>query len=973
MKTGFVTRLFIHLRVLALICASFIAAPAHSQDNSVPSLLSQAQTGNVEAMTLLADAYRTGQGVARDPAEALRWYEQAAAKGDSYGLFYVGMLLKDRQRPGDLDRALKAFERVLPQYRKALGRDHPELAYIYNQIGIVEEIRFNFAKALDAYRKGYEIRRKALGERHVETADMLNNVANTLQLLGRLDEAREAYRKVLSIYGDKHGNLPITLTNLGALERKSGNFAKAYDLYRQALRLRSQQQPPDPAALADIHYNIAFIKMQLGLIDDALRADDEALKLYNEAFGPDHPMVATVQTIRSGLLERMGRIDEALAAGRQALAIREASLGPDHPETATSRSNLAVVLATAGKIEEALAENEKALAQYARFYGPASPDAARVLQNIASLELDRGNYEEALARAVKSIAIRSTGAGLDATPTSYGLLANMMAKQENPVGARLFSKLVINAAQGMREAIGADGTLSAKVDQSFAGPFDYLTDQLTAEGAFSEAQFVASLLKTREFADYTRGGTASLPRVRLLPSEEKLAKSFTALFSPSRNLIRRINAEAKKEPGTSRDRKLQALETELDKAYARLATDVASLFASTEEARRAGQTERLALNERYAADLQKDLARYGTDVALYQAIATDKTLHLFLTAPGRDTIHHEVAIARGDLARMVQDAVTSVETRAEDTDAKLARLYDLLMRPVEADLVAAKPRVLMLNLAGFLRYVPYAALKSEHGYLIEDYALALSTPAAETRFDLPDRRPPTAAGFGVSLAHEGFAALPGVARELEAIFSGSDGTGSLQGEPQLDKSFDVSSLKAALRKKPRYLHIASHFRFEPGNEDNSFLLLGAGERLGLGALKDDPDLRFSGVDLLTLSACETARGGGAEGEEIESLGALAQQNGASAVMATLWQIADESTASLMADFYQGRVAEGLDKATALQRAQIAMIKGKPATEIASRGDRAMTLVDGVEPAASLASRTSHPYYWSAFILMGNWR
>ncbi|MBL8908003.1 MAG: tetratricopeptide repeat protein [Rhizobiales bacterium] len=970
------SRLLPLLWALSLLVAMLFAAPAYPQDYSIPSLLSQARSGNVEAMTLLGDAYRLGQGVDPSPAEALRWYEQAAAAGDGYGLFYMGMLLKDRQQPGDLDRAMKAFERVLPIYRKALGPNHPQLALVYNQIGIVEGIRNNFAGALAAYRKGYVIRRKALGQRNVETAGMLNNIGNALQSLGKLDEARKAYREVLAIYGENDVDLSITLMNLGALERKSGNFAAAHDLYRQALRLRLQQKPRDPAALGDIHYNIGFMELELGLIDDALAAEDEALQHYREAFGNDHPMVATVQNIRAGLLERMGRIDEALAAVRQALAIREASFGPDHPETATSRSNLAVVLAAAGETEEALAEDHKALAQYEKLYGPANPEAARVLQNIAALEYDRGRMEESLAQAVKSIAIRSADTSLDATPASYAILANLMMKQENPVGARLFSKLIINAAQGLREAVDADATLSARVDQSFTAPFDYLTDQLTAEGAFSEAQFVASLLKTRELADYTRGGakpSSSLARVKLLPSEEKLARSFTALFAPAHTLIRRIRSELRKKPGTERDRKLRSLEADLDKAYAKLAADVASLFASAEQARRAGQAERLALNARYADELAKELARFGGGVALYQAIATDRALHLFVTAPGRETIHREVSIARGDLARMVRGTVASVETRAADADDRLARLHELLIAPVSADLIAANPRVLMLNLSGFLRYVPYAALKSEHGYLVEDYALALYTPGADPALVQPDPPSAAAAGFGVSMAHESFPPLPGVARELESIFTGADAIGPLDGKPRLDKAFDAPALKAALRDKPRYLHIASHFRFLPGNESKSFLLLGTGEHLGLGQLRADPELRFAGVDLLTLSACETARGGGAEGEEIESFGALAQHNGASAVLATLWQIADESTATLMADFYHGRVAGGLDKATALQRAQIAMITGKPATEIASRGERSMTLVEGAEPAGDTASPTSHPYYWSAFILMGDWR
>ncbi len=77
--------------------------------------------------------------------------------------------------------------------------------------------------------------------------------------------------------------------------------------------------------------------------------------------------------------------------------------------------------------------------------------------------------------------------------------------------------------------------------------------------------------------------------------------------------------------------------------------------------------------------------------------------------------------------------------------------------------------------------------------------------------------------------------------------------------------------------------------------------MGTGGALTLASLRSDRDISFKGVDLLTLSACETARGGGSEGEEIESFGALAQAKGASAVMATLWQIADQSTARLMAD------------------------------------------------------------------------
>ena len=89
-------------------------------------------------------------------------------------------------------------------------------------------------------------------------------------------------------------------------------------------------------------------------------------------------------------------------------------------------------------------------------------------------------------------------------------------------------------------------------------------------------------------------------------------------------------------------------------------------------------------------------------------------------------------------------------------------------------------------------------------------------------------------------------------------------------------------------------------------------------------------------------------------------------------MATLWQIADQSTARLMTDFYDGLIHGGLDKARALQRAQIAMLRGVPAGQVTLRGNRGVTAAeDGTAPAVSIT--TAHPYYWSAFILMGNWK
>jgi CHAT domain-containing protein len=142
------------------------------------------------------------------------------------------------------------------------------------------------------------------------------------------------------------------------------------------------------------------------------------------------------------------------------------------------------------------------------------------------------------------------------------------------------------------------------------------------------------------------------------------------------------------------------------------------------------------------------------------------------------------------------------------------------------------------------------------------------------------------------------------------------------------------------------LRLASHFRFSPGTEANSFLLLGDGQQLTLGELRAQND-RFDQVDLLTPSACDTALGGGRaeHGREIEGFGVIAQQQGAKAVLATLWPVADQSTASLMADTHRRRQERQLSKIEALRQAQIAL-QAQP--------------------------RDSHPFCWAPFIPMGNW-
>jgi CHAT domain-containing protein len=230
----------------------------------------------------------------------------------------------------------------------------------------------------------------------------------------------------------------------------------------------------------------------------------------------------------------------------------------------------------------------------------------------------------------------------------------------------------------------------------------------------------------------------------------------------------------------------------------------------------------------------------------------------------------------------------------------------------------------------------------------------------------------SAVGFGVTDALRDFSSLPGVAKELETIFDGTDNAGVFSGSPFMNGAFDADGFALALESRPQFVHIASHFKLEPGDETKSFLLLGTGDALTLDMIRTDPRFQFADVDLLTLSACETAGEVGSDGKEVESFATLAQASGASSVMATLWPIADDSTADLMAGFYKSLLDQQLDKATALRLAQVSMIHKSEDGALAMVVKRGVQAGDEPAEAPGEQQPHSHPYYWAAFILMGNW-
>lgn len=140
--------------------------------------------------------------------------------------------------------------------------------------------------------------------------------------------------------------------------------------------------------------------------------------------------------------------------------------------------------------------------------------------------------------------------------------------------------------------------------------------------------------------------------------------------------------------------------------------------------------------------------------------------------------------------------------------------------------------------------------------------------------------------------------------------------------------------------------------------------MGDGSHLTLAEMERMTSL-FSGVDLITLSACNTGIGDpDSDGREVEGLGTLAQRKGAKAVVASLWPVADSSTSIFMQEFYQWRKMHPSEtKVEALRHAQLALVQSADRNRSNSNRGVAVNSKNGVSYA--------HPYFWAPFFLIGN--
>ncbi len=336
----------------------------------------------------------------------------------------------------------------------------------------------------------------------------------------------------------------------------------------------------------------------------------------------------------------------------------------------------------------------------------------------------------------------------------------------------------------------------------------------------------------------------------------------------------------------------------------------------------------------------------NSTTAVIYAIILEQNLEIVIKLPHQEELrHYTIPIAQNQIEGIVASLQQDLRdvTRTARVKKQSQQLYEWLIRPAEAELAHSGAKSLAFVLDGALRNIPMAVLydKQQQKYLVEKYALSLAPGLQLIAPNQLERKQLNVLTGGVSknrsLDGLEFAQLENVERELERIqFIAS------KSKKLFNRNFTQTNLDKELKSASfSVVHLATHGNFSSNPEETFIVmwdrLLRAKDFDSL--LRDTSNSKSNAIELLVLSACQTATG---DKRAVLGLAGIALRAGAHSTLATLWSIDDFSTTELMTQFYQ-ELKTGVTKAEALQHAQLTMLKHE-----------------------------KRPYFWAPYILVGNW-
>ncbi|MFH7245086.1 MAG: CHAT domain-containing protein [Spirulina sp.] len=618
--------------------------------------------------------------------------------------------------------------------------------------------------------------------------------------------------------------------------------------------------------------------------------------------------------------------------------------------------------------EEAVNISNEAL-QLARELGDkkSEANALRILGHSSGL---RGEYQEAINYYQRALPLSQEAGDRNSEGFLFGALGQILSQQNQPELAVTFLKASVQVRESIRGDIrGLDSSLQQSFTDTVADDYRRLANLLLNQGRIPEAQQVLDLLQLEELREFTNTRAAwTGTALAFTDPEQTVIDAHGSLIALGSRIL---DCEA------TNCADLEAYYGQQEALKAQYDNQVAE-FNRIVRANRADD-DVFQNPETISGEAEELLAAYAeageTAVLIYPFVLEDKLWLVWATA-GNVIGSVEVPVPQAELSATVQRFGELLNRGAlDDLQATSQQLYGWIIEPLEAELEKNGVDHLIFVNDRVTRYIPMAALFDGENFLIERYRVStvLAPAVTETDGRLGAVDESQVLGLGLTQAVAGLNPLPAVKEELAAIVRDNRlGSGIFPGRVFLDNAFTFDALRDNVASH-RVLHVATHAAFVPGRAEESYIVLGNGDRLFIPDI-ETIERRLRNLHLVVLSACQTALGGpsgNGDGTEIAGLSSYFLRPGrAEAVVASLWKVDDSSTSLLMQRFYEFLATGELTKAEALRQAQLSLLYNEDtATRLAaSRASISVETLDG-RPLSAVGSQ--HPYHWAPFILIGN--
>jgi CHAT domain-containing protein len=815
-------------------------------------------------------------------------------------------------------------ERKLEESLNSLAR-----LYAYN-IGDLRKAREYYEQALVSLEASAAIRKKALVEDRYSPEQ---KAAMTKEELAKHEEMQTQMRDMK--IGLDAMSQAMALMSLGEISQEEGNFKVAFSYYEKALKIG--EELPKGGYLnvfemfrarirARVLGDMASLHAESGEVDLAMKELNEAIALKRNIGQDDWTAQSLVQA--ADLAHTKGDTANARHLLEQARQIFAAARKLNQVVSATGF--LAVIARDEGKLDEAAARAEEALV-LARKTGnlAATSGAARTFASIRLKEDRLGEARKLIEEA--RVADARTGSVGDRIGT-LGVAGEIMEAQGDNAKALQAYEEAVKLVEGVRSTAASEAAF-ADVKRNHR-PYERIVRILIKLNRPEDAFDYLNRAKSKKLQDSLR--------LSSMKSDDKAVQALLEKANSAENKLKTATAQRESEQAKPKD---QQDKVKLENLSRVVASTQAECFRLSEQIKASNPNFEKFMTVKPDA-LKKAQRSIPPEVMLIQYAPLGEELYIFLVTKAS----MKIAIAPGkpaDLFKKIltmRKQITSGETGAPLTKT-LTGLYDTLIGPIEADVAPVKVIAFIPN--GLLYYLPMQALAKKDAagevkYLIEDKQIVyLAGSDVMGAVQAPDEE--KARGGMVAFGNPTGAELPSAEEEVKEIARVYPATEVLFG-PEVTKKAVVAEEMLA----KRIVHFATHGILKPSEPLESYIQLAANDSTDLSRLTlgEVGGLSFHKVDLVTLSACETAVGDKEpDGGEVTTLAHTFTTAGATTVLASLWSVGDESTKEFMVEFYR-QLAAGQSKAAAVQSGQVKMLKNP---------------------------KFSRPLYWAPFILMGDWR